>query len=154
MLANAGMQAINILVFFGIFWYFLWKWIKKSLQEKRILLDKLDNADRVYQEMLGKAEQEKQHIIDEALTHKQTILEEAKILAEKRDHELLESTKIQAENILHEAHKKAEQIESQLKEWFIDGVKRTAYTVVKKLFQKDVSLDEKYVETLVHEFSH
>lgn len=152
MLANASMQILNILIFFGFFWYFFWKKIQKNLAEKRILLDKLDNADRAYEEIMEQAEIKKQEIIDDALHHKQVILEEAKILADKRDKEMLESTKIQAESILHEAHKKAEHIELQLKEWFIEGVKRTARIVVKKLFNKEVSLDEKYVETLAQEF--
>ena len=153
MLANASVQAINIVIFFGIFRYFFGKNIKKSLQKKRVLLEKLDNADAVYEEIIARAHTKKQEIIDEALQHKQSVLEETKILAEKRDQELLESTKIQAENILHEAHKKAEQIQAQLEEWFIDGVKRTARMVVDKIFKKDVQLNEKYVETLAREFS-
>jgi hypothetical protein len=40
-----------------------------------------------------------------------------------------------------------------LKNGFVDGVKQTAHIVVKKLFAKDISLQETYLDELVNEFA-
>lgn len=150
--ANVGVQVINIIIFFGILWYFFGKKIKQWLQEKRELLDKLDNAEAAYQEIIDEANSEKQKMLDDVLQHKKTILEETKISSAQRDQEMLEKTERKIETLLHDAKKQADTMKTNLEESFMDGVKRATHVVVQKLIGKDVKLQEKYLDTLVKEF--
>jgi len=49
------------------------------------------------------------------------------------------------------ASEKAQHLESELKNEFVEGVKYTAHRVVNKLFNKDIDLEEAYLEQLANE---
>jgi len=59
-------QLINFWLLFFIFYYFLWNTIIKTIEERRVRLDNLDNSDDVVREKIEAAETEAKWIVDES----------------------------------------------------------------------------------------
>ena len=59
-------QLINFWLLFFIFYYFLWNTIIKTIEERRVKLDNLDNSDDVVREKIEAAETEAKWIVDES----------------------------------------------------------------------------------------
>lgn len=144
-------QLINFGILFFAFKYLVGDKLAKAIMTRREELKKAENASVLYDELLSKAEQEKKKLIDEGVSHKQKLVEEAKIVAEKKADNIVMQAKKQAEHIEKAAHEKAQYLESELKNNFVSGVKYTAHRVVRKLFDKDIHLEEQYLEQLAQE---
>ena len=126
--------------------------IAKSIATRREELKKAEGANKIYEETMAKAEAEKKAMIDEAIAHKNSVVTQAEQAATLKSDKIIADAGSRAQLIEKEAHEKASHIEKELEENFVDGVKRTAHTVVKKLFDKDVSLQEEYLVELAKEF--
>lgn len=145
-------QTINFLILWWLFYKFLGKHLTKVIAERREMLHKADNAEQAYEAKIAEAEEEKRVILDKAVQHKQALAQEATLNAQQKADAILAQAEKQAENITQKAEKQAAQLESELQENFSDWVKKTAHVVLKKLFEKDVQLEEKYLDGLVKEF--
>ncbi|MEF2175141.1 MAG: hypothetical protein V3575_01610 [Candidatus Absconditabacteria bacterium] len=152
-LLNVGFQIVNILIFFFVFKHFFGKKILASFEERKTLLNKLKSADDEYNQLIEKAHQEKNQIVEEGKTIKDSIVKDAQQLATKKGEDILESANKKSEDIIKKANLDAEQISNELTQNWESSVKTTAKAVVKKLIEKDVELNQQYLDTIVGEFS-
>jgi F0F1-type ATP synthase membrane subunit b/b' len=83
---------------------------------------------------------------------KEEIVAEAALLAKKRADEIVALAEKQAERIQNEAAQKATNLEKELKDGFVDGVRNTTKLIVTKLINDDVALQNTYIDGLVQEF--
>lgn len=123
------------------------------MQQRRKELQKAENAEYVFEEMLAIAEEEKKKIVIDAIHQKSLIISEGTQLAEKKQEEILKNASQKANALLAQAQEKTAQMEKELKEWFIDGIKGITIMVVKRIVNEDVQLKNKYIEWLVHEYT-
>jgi F-type H+-transporting ATPase subunit b len=146
-------QLINFALILFLFKKFVGDNITKAIIARRAELAKAEDATKVYEETLAKAEEEKKVLIEEGLAHKNKLIEETKQSANQKAEGILAAAEKSAGHIASQAESKAAKLEAELKNGFVDGVKKTAHVVVKKLFEKDVALQEAYLDELVQEFA-
>lgn len=146
-------QAINFALILGLFTWLVGNKISRAIAARRAELAKADDATKAYEATIAKAKAKKKAIIEEAVAHKNKIVEEASLTATQKADVIIADAEKKAGMIVGQAQEKAEKLEKDLQNNFIDGVKKTAHVVVKKLFNKDVTLQEDYVEALAKEFS-
>lgn len=146
-------QLINFSIIFFLFKKLVGDKIVVALQERKKALAKAQDALLVYEETMRQAEDEKNAMLAEALQHKESILQEARQLAEKKAEVFFQQAHVQADNIVKKAQEHADALDKEMKDAFVDGVKKTTELVVKKLIHDDVKLQESYVEQLVREFA-
>lgn len=144
-------QIINFLILFFLFKKFLTKPISNIIQDRRVLIKKLENADKAYEDKIQKAEQEAKGIVQDWMKRKESLIIEAWVLAEKKREDIINEARTQSEKILTSAKTKAEMLESDLERNFTDWVKRTSLLVVKKLLQKDKNLKDDYLDSAIQE---
>lgn len=123
------------------------------MQKRLAELEKAENATHLFDEMVQVAEEEKRKILTDALHQKDLLISEAKQLAEKKQETILQEAYKKAEFIATEAAQKVANLEKELEDWFVDGVKRTTKLVVNKLINDDTDLKTAYVDSLVNEFT-
>ncbi len=145
-------QAINFVIILWLFKWLVGDKIAKSIALRREELKKAEWAAAIYEETMAKAEQEKKAMIDDAVAHKNSVIAQAEQAATLKADKIIADAWSRADNIAKEAHEKASHIQKELEDWFVDGVKKTAHTVVKKLFNKDMNLQEEYLVELAKEF--
>lgn len=146
---NVIVQIINLVIFFFIFYKLFSKQIISALEERRSLLNKIKNAQDEYESILQDAQAKSKTIIDEWLAHKSKILDDAKILAENSKATILEQAQKKAQDIVEGANKDAELLRKDLTDNFELWVKQTAKSLVQKLLDKDVQLQDSYVNELL-----
>ena len=146
-------QAINFLIILWLFKRLVGDKISKTIATRREELKKAEGAAAIYEETMAKAEAEKKAMIDEAVAHKNSVTAQAEQAASLKADKILADADARAQGIEKDAHEKAGHIEKELEDNFVNGVKQTAHTVVKKLFDKDVKLQEEYLVELAKEFS-
>jgi len=144
---------INFLILFFLFKHFLGDHLTNAIKTRREQMAKMENVDAEYEKIINTAEWEKKKIIDEALAHKNNVVAQAEQTATLKADKIIADAGARASNIETEAQEKAGHIQKELEDGFVDGVKKTAHTVVKKLFDKDVKLQEEYLVELAKEFS-
>ncbi len=144
-------QSLNFLLILLLFKVFVWDKITKAIQARRAELAKADDATKAFQETVEKAQQEKKLLLEEALAHKNKILDEAHQAAQLKAEAVLDDAEKKARSTMSQAQERADKIEKDLQDSFVDAVKQTTNLVVKKLFDKDVALQEDYINTLVSE---
>lgn len=145
-------QLINFTLIFFAFKYFVGNKLILAIKKRREELAKAEDATKIYDEIMQQAELDKKALIDEGLDHKNKLLEEAKLSAIQKGDAIIHAAEKNAISITQQAKQKAAKLETDLKMWFVDGVKKTTHVVVKKLFDKDVNLQEKYLDELVGDF--
>ncbi len=123
-----------------------------AIKERRDELAKAADASKIYDETMAKAEADKKAMIDEAVAHKNNVVQQAELAAQNKSDKILADAQATAWRIQDEAKQQAGKLEKDLEDNFVTWVKKTAYSVVKKLFNTDVSLQEKYLEELAKEF--
>jgi len=111
----------------------------------------VEQADVAYDDKIKEAELESKKILKEWLDKKDQIIAEAGVLATKRKDEIIAEARQKAEDLTTGAIKKAEHIETELKNGFSESVKRTSFVVLKKLFAKDKDLQKDYLDEIVKE---
>jgi len=144
-------QIINFLILFFLFKKFLTKPITTIIQDRRDLIKKLENADKVYEERLEAARLESKEIVQEWMNRKEKLIVEAWVLADKKRAEILADAKLQSDKVITSAENRAKILETELEKNFIDGVKRTSLLVVKKLIQKDKDIKKDYLDEAIKE---
>jgi len=146
-------QAINFLIILWLFKWLIGDKVSTAIAHRREELKKAEGAAQVYEETMAKAEAEKKAMIDEAVSHKNSVIAQAEQAATLKADKIIADAGSRADNIEKEAHEKASHIQKELEDGFVDGVKQTAHSVVKKLFNKDMNLQEEYLTELAKEFS-
>lgn len=146
-------QAINFLIILGLFKWLVWDKIAKNIDERRKELAKAEDAVKVYEETMQQAEEEKKKIIDEAVAHKNTVVKQAEQAAHIKWDKIIADAESRASSIESDAKEKASKLEKDLKDQFVSWVKSTAHAVVKKIFSKDVGLQDEYIVELTKEFA-
>jgi len=144
-------QIINFLILFFLFKKFLTKPITTIIQDRRDLIKKLENADKVYEEKLEAARLESKEIVKEWMNRKEKLIVEAWVLADKKRDEILADAKVQSDKVITSAENRAKILETELEKNFVDWVKRTSLLVVKKLIQKDKDIKKDYLDEAVKE---
>lgn len=144
-------QIINFLILFFLFKKFLTKPITTIIQDRRSLIIKLENADKVYDERLEAARLESKEIVQEWMNRKEKLIIEAWVLADKKRDEILADAKMQSEKVITGAKNRAKILETELEKNFVDWVKRTSLLVVKKLIQKDRDIKKDYLDEAIKE---
>lgn len=148
---NVLVQVINLVIFFLLFKYFLGDKVSKWLKDRKILIEKLKNADQEYKNIIESAETKSKEILLDAKKHSEAILEEWELLSKERSKTILEEWEQKAKNILAEAHKEAKKIEEQLTNSRSTSLKSTSKLLVKKILQSDADLQDKYLDALIND---
>lgn len=123
-----------------------------ALLERKNKVEKLENADAEYARVLAEAQANADAAIKAWLARKEEIIAEATLVAKKREEEILALAEKQAMRIQDDAQQKAANLEKELKDGFIDGVRKTTKLVVNKLIKSDADLQNTYIDGLVREF--
>lgn len=144
-------QIINFLILFFLFKKFLTKPIATIIEDRRNLIKKLENADKVYEEKLEDARLQAKDIINEWMDRKEKLILEAWVLADKKRDEILADAKVQSEKLVHSAAEKAKILETELENNFINWVKRTSLLVVKKLVNTNKDIKDSYLDEAMRE---
>jgi len=150
---NVAIQLLNIALFFLLFIKFAGNAISHALDEKIKKEKKLADADNEYARLMNDAQSHKERLLDEALAHKKQLVLEAKELAEQEKQKTLEQASREAKIILDKASQEAELKGRDLDAHFVQGVKTTALSIIKKLFASHKDIQESYLTSLVDEFT-
>ncbi len=142
-------QIINFGIMFFIFSRFAAKPLSNQIEERRKLIAKIKKADELYNQKINEAEDKAQSIIHEASQQKDKIITEGETLALKQQVEIVNEANHTAEKIVLEGKYATKVMEQELEKKFVDAVKTTSKSVVKKLLQKDIELQREYIEELV-----
>ena len=120
-------QIINVAILFFLFKKLFWDTLIEEISKRRAMTTKLEQADKLVTEAQELAKQEQEKILSKAAHEAHTIVEKAQkeAAAQKRDFE----------------------------NSFEQGVKQSAFAMVKKLFASNSKASETYVSGLVDEFS-
>jgi F-type H+-transporting ATPase subunit b len=101
-------QLINFWILFFIFYHFLGKTIVKTIEERRVQLENLDNSDDVVREKLEAAETEAKQIIDEARKNASDMQKNADDISKKDTASKLKMAEEKAESIMDSARRDVE----------------------------------------------
>ncbi len=145
---NIGVQALNLLIFFAIFYFGFAKSIVNSLQSRKDLIKKLQFADQEYETIIENATQASKEIIEEANMSKKAMIEEAQMLAKQKADEILASASNKAESLVSDAKVQANLLESEIKSNYESLVKTTAGSYLKKIFDKEPDLQSAYIKKI------
>jgi F0F1-type ATP synthase membrane subunit b/b' len=86
---NVLVQAANLLLFFWLFNHFFAKKIVSGLEERKQLIDKLQNADQEYETIVAQANDAAKEIVADANIRKKAMLEETVALAKQKADEII-----------------------------------------------------------------
>jgi F0F1-type ATP synthase membrane subunit b/b' len=146
-------QIINIALLLMFFKKIIGNTLADEVEKRKAMTLKLEQADREYASLLADANAQKEWILSEALAHKKKLLEEAKEIALHEKDKILWKAKSEADSILDKAKKDADIQARDLDSNFIQWVKTTSLSLVKKLFASKKDIQESYLQGLVEEFS-
>jgi len=142
-------QIINFGIMFLIFAKFAARPLSNQIEERRKLIAKIKKADELYKQKIDEADTKAHGIIQEAKQQKDKIITEWETLALKQQVQIINEANHNADKILLEAKYTTKVMEQELENTFVDAVKTTSKSVIKKLLQKDISLQQEYIEELV-----
>lgn len=148
---NIGVQALNLLIFFLIFYFGFSKKISDSLQQRKELIAKLQFADDEYKSIIADAEKAAKEILSSANASKKNILEDATFLAKQKADLLMEEAENKAESLLENAQVKSNSLISELRDNYEHMVKTTAGSFLKKIFDKEPEMQTAYMEKVSKE---
>lgn len=136
---------------FFIFSRFAARPLSNQIEERRKLIEKIKKADELYKQKIDEADQKAQLTINESLKQKEKILTEGESLALKQQVEIVNEANHKAEKIVLDAKNTVKTLEHELENNFIESVKATSKTVVKKLLQRDIDLQNQYLDEIVNQ---
>ena len=142
-------QMINFGIMIFIFSKFLAKPIAKTIEERRSLIEKIKKADELYKEKIEEADQKAEAMIMEWVKKRELIISEWETLALKKQIEIINEANEKSKKIQLDAKSSIEVLEANLEKVFIDSVKKTSQSVVKKLLQKDLTLQKEYLDEII-----
>jgi len=144
-------QVINFGIMFFIFSKFAARPLSTQIEARRKLIEKIKKADELYKQKIDEAEQKAQDTITEAMRQKEKIITEWESLALKQQVEIINDANHKADKIVLEAKNTANILEQELEKNFIESVKNTSKTVIKKLLQKDIALQNDYLQEILQQ---
>jgi F-type H+-transporting ATPase subunit b len=144
-------QVINFGIMFFIFSKFAARPLSTQIEARRQLIEKIKKADELYKQKIDEAEQKAQDTITEAMRQKEKIITEWESLALKQQVEIINDANHKADKIVLEAKNTANILEQELEKNFIESVKNTSKTVIKKLLQKDIALQNDYLQEILQQ---
>lgn len=136
---------------FFIFAKFAARPLSNQIEERRKLVAKIKKADELYKEKIDEAQWKAHNILQDAMQQKDKIIVEWETLALKQQVQIVNEANHKADKIILEAKYTAKVLEQELEKNFIESVKNTSKSVVKKLLQKDIELQNSYLEEIVHQ---
>ncbi len=143
---------INLILLLLIFQWAVGERLQNFIENRREFLAKLKNAEATFQQKLAEAEQEASEIVNDAMTKREEILSDAKVSAKNRADEIVSSAEARAESIEQQAEARKNLLIAEIEENFVDGIKRIAGAMIKKLVGREDELRGKYLDSLVAEF--
>ena len=146
---NILVQLLNLILFFWLFKHFFGKKIVAGLEERKLLIDKLQNADEEYANMVIKANNAASEIIADANIRKKAMLEETVVIANQKADEIIWQASNKAEGIVSTAQVQAKALEVDLKNNYESMVKTTAGSYLKKIFDKEPDLQSAYMDKVI-----
>lgn len=144
-------QIINFSIMFFLFSKFAARPLSNQIEERRKLISKIKKADELYKSKIEEAEGKAHTIIQDAMGQKDKILTEGETLALKQQVQIVNEANHKADKIVLEAKYTAKVLEQELEKNFVESVKNTSKSVVKKLLQKDIELQNSYLEEIVQQ---
>lgn len=144
-------QVINFGIMFFIFSKFAARPLSSQIEERRKLIEKIKKADELYKQKIDEAEQTAQDMILQSMKQKEKIIIEWESIALKQQVEIVQEANYKAEKILLAAKNTVKTMENELEKNFIESVKNTSKSVVKKLLQRDIELQNQYLEEIVQQ---
>ena len=139
-------QVLNFLILFLIFKKFVADKLIASINTRRELIAKLDNAQEEYRKTLEKAYKEKEEIIRQARASANLLSKDLIDLAKKREAEILEIAEKKADMIIKAGDRQIEKDRLEM----IEGVKWYILDLTLKLNSKlfkDSKVDRKYIQS-------
>lgn len=144
-------QVINFGIMFFIFSKFAARPLSSQIEKRRKLIEKIKKADELYKEKIDEAEQTAQDMILQSMRQKEKIIVEWESIALKQQVEIVQEANYKAEKIILAAKNTVKTMEHELEKNFIESVKKTSKSVVKKLLQRDIELQNQYLEEIVQQ---
>ncbi len=129
-------QFINFWIVFFIFYYFLWKTIVKTIEERRNQIENLDNSEDVVREKLEAADLEAKDIINEARKNASDMQKNADELSKKDIAQKLKMAEEKAESILDWAKRDVEKERLGMLSAMKDKVLDLSLKINSKVFDK------------------
>ena len=146
-------QIINIALLLMFFKKMIGNTLTEEVEKRKAMTLKLEQADKEYASLIAEATEKKEQILDEALAHKKKLVTEAQELAKQEQEKILGKATHEAHTIIEKAQKEAAAQKRDFENSFEQGVKQSAFAMVKKLFASNSKASETYVSGLVDEFS-
>lgn len=146
-------QIVNVLIVLFVFKRTLWDTVAKHLEEKRKALKRLWQAEITYAEIIADAKEKSQTLIAEWLQKKEQLITEAGSLAEQKKQDILDLARKKAEIVRSNAELASKEQKAGLEKNFVDAVKHTAKTVVKKMLKSEKQLKDEYFKELSADFA-
>lgn len=144
-------QVINFGIMFFIFSKFAARPLSAQIEQRRKLIEKIKKADELYKQKIDEAEETAQDMIFQSMKQKEKIITEWESIALKQQVEIVQEANYKAEKIVSAAKNTVKTMEHELEKNFIESVKSTSKSVVKKLLQKDIELQNQYIEEIVQQ---
>jgi len=101
-------QFINFWIVFFIFYYFLGKSIVKTIEERRIQVENLDNSDDLVREKIDQAEKEAKILLDEARSKATEMQKNADEISKKDTAKKIKDAEEKAQSIMDSAKRDVE----------------------------------------------
>lgn len=128
-------QILNFAILYAIFKFFIADKLNTALEERKLQLEKLKNADAFYQSQVELAKQYKQELLTQAQQTNKELRAQSEQVAKKRAQEIIVQAKSRALSVLdggkRELEKERKSMLKQVKSHIID----TSLRLNEKMFQ-------------------
>jgi len=148
MLLNAGIQLVNLIIFFAIFYYFLAGPVVEAVEKRKKVLEQFKNADEILQKKLKEAEEQKAKLIEEGVQHKNKLIQQAKQEAEQIKTSILEQAEREKQAILEKAKVEIQTEKEELEREWEKSVKQAVLAIYQKLVGEEDEFVKKYIENV------
>jgi len=129
-------QFINFWIIFFIFYFFLGKTIVKTIEDRRMHIENLDNSDDVVREKIEEAEKEAKDILEEARKTASEIQRNADELSKRDTEAKLKIANEKAEWIVEAAKREVEKERLSMLSAMKDKVLDLSLKINSKVFDK------------------
>lgn len=129
-------QIINFWILFFAFKHFLWQKIVNAIEERRKLIENLDNSEDLVKEKLETAESEAKAILDKARVDALDMQRKADDLIKKNTEIKLAEADKKAESIIETANRTIEKERGSMMEEIKDKILNLSLQINSKVFDK------------------
>jgi len=141
-------QLVNLIIFFGVFYYFLAGPIIDAVEKRKKLLEQFKNADEILQKKLKEAEEQKAKLIEEWVEHKNKLIQQAKQEAEQIKQSILDQAEREKQAMLEKAKVAIEAEKEELEQAWEKSVKQAVLAIYQKIVGQEDEIIKKYVENV------